>query len=410
MMMGRTCLALLTVLLLVAPQVTAAIYRYETRPVQLTNGPYRIVRAPDSVKMSDDLVLYSRSGVHAVKDNASGLMLNSWDNGTYVYDISDHREYLAAHEVLDADISGSLVVWREKSAIVVHNYLNDSRTVLPVPYAKPIYRPEIDGDRIVWADVRADPNPTGPRQDVDIYLYNLTTMSETRLTDQANASSKAQPDLRGDLVVWNDDRNGDYDIYGYYLTNATEFRVTNETSGQFLPKASNSAVAWLDDRFANDPSQVDIFYKDLGTGREGRASNTGAVESWDISGNRIVWADTSGPDSPLNSGNIMIHDISKNTTKVHYSSNESQYSPAIWGSRVVWVDTSSSGGEIFTMGRPVPLYLGIELYLLLLIPLVVVTVSVILFFKYRMAKENKEIEHYERKSKMRKRGKGLKSW
>jgi beta propeller repeat protein len=66
--------------------------------------------------------------------------------------------------------------------------------------------PDIWGDRIVWQDNR-NGNP-------DIYLYNVTTASETRITtDPAN---QTKPKIYGDHIVYMDNRNsGNWDIYGW---------------------------------------------------------------------------------------------------------------------------------------------------------------------------------------------------
>ncbi len=394
---------------LIVASLAGTLTRYETRPVQLTDGPHQIVRSPGSVRMSDDRVLYSRAGWKTVTDNRSGLKVQVRDNGTYVYDITNDREYKVASEVLNASISGPLVVWLQGNKITVRNYINNSESVLPLLAARPLYRPEIDGDRIVWTDLRNDPDIHDADVISDIYFYNLTLGQETRLTSAANHSSKGPPSLWGDLVVWNDNRNGPFSIYGYRFSNGTEARMTNDTSNQYQARVSSRALAWLDDRDAPDLVHLDLFYLDLRTGRETRASKTGHVESFDLWGDRLVWADTSRVEAPENWGDIILHNISRNVTKLFYSSNWSQYDPAVWGGRIVWVDDLRPGGEIFLMKKVSRPYLGMDLLTVLLLVLLIGVASVaLLAYKHTVKKEEEDMERYEEKALRRKRGRGLK--
>jgi beta propeller repeat protein len=394
---------------LIVASLSGALTRYETRPVQLTDGPHQIVKGQGAVRMSDDRVLYSRAGWKTATDNRSGLTVQVRDNGTFVYDISDNKEFKVASEALNASISGSLVAWRQGNQIKVRNYINNSELVLPLPNARPIYRPQIDGDRIVWTDLRNDPALQDTDVVCDIYLYNLTLGQETRLTSSTNHSSKGPPDLWGDLVVWNDNRDGYFSIYGYRFSNGTEAKMTNDTSGQYHPRVSSRALVWFDDRNAPDMDHMDLFYLDLRTGREVRATTTGMVGSYDLWGDRLVWSDTSRAEAPGNSGDIFVHNISHNTTKLFYSSDWSQYDPAVWGERIVWVDDLRSGGEIFLMKKVSRPYLGMDLMTVLFLLIVIGVVScALLAYKRAVRTEEDDMEHYEEKARKRKRGHGLK--
>jgi|GEM_PF-4096901 len=407
--MGMALATVIVASSLMIASLAGAMTRYETRPVQLTDGPHQIVRGPGAVRINNDRVLYSRAGWKTVTDNRSGLKVQVRENGTFVYDISDHKEFKVASEVLNASISGSQVVWLQGNNITVRNFINNSQIVLPLPAARPLYRPEIDGDRIVWTDLRNDPDIHDADVISDIYLYNLTLGNETRLTSAAKHSSKGPPSLWGDLVVWNDNRDGYFSIYSYRFSNGTESRMTNDTSNQYQPRVSSRAIAWLDDKFAPDLVHLDLFYLDLRTGREVRASKTGHVESYDLWGDRLVWADTSRPEAPDNYGDIILHNISRNTTKVFYSSDWSQYDPAVWGNRVVWVDDLRPGGEIFLMKKVSRPYIGMDLMtVLLLLLLIGVASGALLAYKRAIKKEEEDMERYEQKALKRKRGHGLK--
>lgn len=67
--------------------------------------------------------------------------------------------------------------------------------------------PAIDGDYIVYEDYRNGSNS-------DIYLYNRLKHTEIPLASDPGVSS-IQPDISGNIVVWADNRDGDYQIYWY---------------------------------------------------------------------------------------------------------------------------------------------------------------------------------------------------
>jgi len=394
-------------LVLLLATVAGIVPRYTQRPAQLTEGPYVISRGQDTVRMNGDMVLYSRYGKTMVKQNGSNIMAPTWDNGTYVYDLTDRHEYKLAPEVLDASVSQDLAAWRDGNQMLIKNFFNGSKTALPFPGARPVYRPEIDGDRLVWADHRNDPDPHDDLYQSDIYLYNFSTLSETRLTTQANASWKGQPFIRGDMVVWADSINGSA-IHAYYISSGTEVALTTGESHKYYPRASSRAVAWLDDRNANAPGQLDLYCLDLRTMNETRVTTGRTVESFDISGNKIVWSDTTRPEAPGNSGDIRVFDIGKNRTTIYFASQWSQYSPAIWGDRIVWVDGSKGGGELFTMRKADTRFLGMDLMTVLSVLLVLaVAMASLGAFRLMRMKDEEDRDAYDRKAQQRKRGKGL---
>lgn len=75
--------------------------------------------------------------------------------------------------------------------------------------------PKIYGDIIVYQDDR--------NGNWDIYMYNLTSKVETQITN--NAASQEFPAISGNVIVWQDNRNGHWGIYMYNLTSQTEQTV-----------------------------------------------------------------------------------------------------------------------------------------------------------------------------------------
>jgi len=85
----------------------------------------------------------------------------------------------------------------------------------------------------------------------DIYMYNLSTFIETRLTTNAGASS---PAIYGDRIVWVDERSeeGIYngDIYVYNLSTSTETQLTTNAKASHLA-IFGDRIGWVDERNGN---------------------------------------------------------------------------------------------------------------------------------------------------------------
>lgn len=73
--------------------------------------------------------------------------------------------------------------------------------------------PKIDGDIIVWQDYR--------NGNQDVYMYDLSRERETQVT--TDTLSQYDPDIYGSKIVWWDTRNGGKDIYMYDINSETEY-------------------------------------------------------------------------------------------------------------------------------------------------------------------------------------------
>ena len=113
-------------------------------------------------------------------------------------------------------------------------------------------RPAVWGDIVVWAD-----NYFG---DMDIYAADLSTSLKAGISDPnkpvefaitSNEAEQTNPDIDRNIVVWQDNRNGDWDIYGYNLTTRREFQITDEPHDQTNPAISGNTVVWEDSRDGN---------------------------------------------------------------------------------------------------------------------------------------------------------------
>jgi beta propeller repeat protein len=181
--------------------------------------------------------------------------------------------------------------------------------------------PEIWGDLIVWQDER--------HGNLDIYAYDLRSGVEFQVT--ANPADQRSPDVWGDRIVWQDYRNGNWDIYLYDRNTGLESQLTFDPLDEDQPAIWEQLVV-----FARDPNPSpggqDIVLYDLTTGSE-----TVIREDWgtvpDIGQDWVAWAD----HGLRNAWAIVAFDLhSGQTTEVGAEYPAEKYEPAIAGNRVAW--------------------------------------------------------------------------
>ncbi len=185
-------------------------------------------------------------------------------------------------------------------------------------------RPAISGDVVVWQDGR-DGNS-------DIYGSNLSAHNEFTVCTATN--DQQAPAICGDIVVWHDERSGKADIYGYDLNLGQEFTVCTEAADQFQPDVSGDLVVWHDYR-NQSVSNRDIYGYNLGTGQEFTVCTNVFTQTYPaIDGNVVVWYDTR--NEPY--GDIYGRDLSNSQEFSICTVVGNQYYVDISGDIVVWQD------------------------------------------------------------------------
>lgn len=164
----------------------------------------------------------------------------------------------------------------------------------------------------------------------------------------SNAINPATPDIDGDWVVWQDDRNGSAttDIYAYTLVEPNEIAICIYSGEQEIPAVSGQYAVWQD--YRNTKREIRAF--DLQSRTEPTFSNLTMNNSFhkrypDISGDIIVWQDYRNGDT-----DIYLYDIATNTEQSLYDDGAEswgQYYPAIDGDLVVWQDTRHGNYQIY---------------------------------------------------------------
>ena len=155
----------------------------------------------------------------------------------------------------------------------LHAYIVDTLATRPGNQKDP----DIDGNLVVWQDDRYD--------NVDIYSYDLQTDLLKRVTTNSNV--QFSPAVNGGRIVWADDRNGNWDIYMYDPEDG-EVPVCTDAGMQDLPAIDGDIIVWRDSRSGD----WDIYMYDINEGKEYPVCTRVSNQNWpDVSGNYVVWAD-----------------------------------------------------------------------------------------------------------------------
>jgi len=250
------------------------------------------------------------------------------------------------------------------------DYVSHSESIVSIDHGQ-VY-PAISEDRIVWVDIFND-----------LYLYELSTGKETQIV---TTSFYYKPAVSGDIILWTDYRNGNSDIYLYDLSvdsdsdgipnyldedrpdpDPAEVQVTMDTSDQLDPAISGEIIVWEDYRNGN----YDIYMYDLSVDSDGdgipnyldddrphpdpaeRQITTDSNQfNPAVSGDRMVWDDYRNGNADVylcdltlndNPGGCLADDEKTQVTK----NTSHEYHQAISGDRIVWVDKGERSVDLY---------------------------------------------------------------
>ena len=171
---------------------------------------------------------------------------------------------------------------------------------------------------------------------------NITTVPAfTELPLITAAGIQRTPDIDGDIVVWQDDRNGNKDIFEYHLQVEKEIALVTNNELQSEPAVSGERIVWEDARNQNE-SQSDIYIHYPWQGDIPVCDEPGFQASPEISGTYVTWSDLRGDDYDIYLFNLVTLE-----EKVICSAPGRQAFPSISGHIVVWEDYRNGDADIY---------------------------------------------------------------
>lgn len=226
--------------------------------------------------------------------------------------------------------------------------------------------PAIYEDKIVWQD-----NRNGIW---DIYMYNLSVDTDGNgipnyLEDPKPAPDPAEiaicneshdqqkPIIFGDIVVWQDNRNGNWDIYYKDLTTGTEYALCTASGDQTVPDIFGNWVVWQDMRVGTFGR---IYLYDLSNGPPSSPGSAGVLVGggpgtgtlnrqpavWGNSARwRVVWSQLKYGTADWN----IVENFSGSFDYVT-TNPKLQILPDIYENNVVWVDNRNGANDIYMRG------------------------------------------------------------
>ena len=199
--------------------------------------------------------------------------------------------------------------------------------------------PDIYGNIIVWDDWR--------NGDGDVYMYDTSTSIETQIT--ANGSDQMEPTVYEDKIIWIDGRSqnldnfsiwGNFDIWMYNLSTREETQVTTSESCKHHPRVFDDKIVWHDSR---NNYNFDIYMYDLSTSIESQITNSGRAYNPCIYGDIIVWEDYRNASSLNGNSDIYMYNLSTSKETQITTNIEYQFRPTIYKDRIVWEDWRNDG-------------------------------------------------------------------
>lgn len=258
----------------------------------------------------------------AIYDNKI-VWLDKYFNGSlHLLDLSTGKEIKVTGDPWYSylTISNDKIFWNSGGQnISLYNISTNNKTLLSIP------KLENQGikdslimydDKIVWRDLSG--------QNRDIYMYDLSNYSITRITTN---QSTINPAIYENKIIWQNDPfvSPYHDIYVYNLSTSNETRITTNRLAS-NPKIYNDRIVYMGNN--------NIFLYNLSTSVETQITFNGSQkDKLAIYADRIVWQDH-------RNGNwdIYIYDLSTHK-EIQVTTDESdQLNPAIYGDRIAWED------------------------------------------------------------------------
>ncbi|MBI2577022.1 S8 family serine peptidase, partial [Candidatus Woesearchaeota archaeon] len=254
----------------------------------------------------------------------------------FMFDLrtNETKQITSDNKSISPAIYGDKVVWAQNGQIYLFDITSGKTIQISNSTESFAGTPWIFEDKVVWAGRSLTSNIAS----YDIYLHDLGSQDERKLTKDLPPAFRSAPRIFGDNIVWVEATSGYkltmflYSLLSGVGRNITGFPVDPPgTNSLYIYKG---LVVWSDNRNGNP----DIFLLNLSSNEERQITfdNSSQVHP-SIYENKIVWVDS------RELGEIYMFDLDKNEEhRITYREDSWQAQPFIYKDLVVWTD--SRGG------------------------------------------------------------------
>jgi beta propeller repeat protein len=210
----------------------------------------------------------------------------------------------------------------------------------------------VGGDIVTWVDYRNWDSLTIDSLNSEIYLYNLTTNQEKRVT--TDHSYQEKPVTDGTNLAYIDYSSNYGKLFLYNISSGSTVEVSPYMAGKDNPRVYGNIIVWEDYRNAtSDKKNADIFMYDISTQTTKPICTAPKYQGNPyVYGKWIVWEDyrNSTPSDSLNS-DIYAYDITTNSEFPVVTGPSYQGHPTLLSDTVCWIDYS--GGSMKLMMKKI---------------------------------------------------------
>jgi beta propeller repeat protein len=260
------------------------------------------------------------------------------------YSIDEFNIQRRDNDQLRPRISGRYVVWQDYRNLPGKTYLAndanadvygrdlDNNSDFKVTSNQTAARPAVSGSKVVYTDSRDKDKICSGTDKCKLDLRGYDIESDDSLDVYQRVGDQDYPSIDGDLVVFQDNRNGNWDIRGVNLDGDDRFEVAVRDADQIHPDISGKVVVWEDYRDSGGP---DIYMLDMDNDDNQRITSNNDSRDPAISGDWIVWR-SGNPDGD----NQRIRLYNRKTGERRDASDRQRMcgGPDISGNLVVWAD------------------------------------------------------------------------
>ncbi|MBT7903388.1 hypothetical protein HN587_06000 [Candidatus Woesearchaeota archaeon] len=140
--------------------------------------------------------------------------------------------------------------------------------------------------------------------DDDYFIYSIEIDNETSFNYSDNelnnfsryeiltpsVATIADPDVFGDIIVWADNRSGDWNIFSRNIVTNNTAQITTTTSAETMPKIYKNKIYYQ----KTNGAQKDLLSYDLTTSKRSEVVTDFKSNTYDVEGNNLIYVNDSG--------------------------------------------------------------------------------------------------------------------